>query len=643
MNTILGKTLKIINSNILLQFILILALFTSCKKDGAIESGIAPLTSKSNLTLNNNNPLAATDFLTVNPLGSGVDNVTVLQNAINSGKPISLTKGTYLISKPLVKSSGSLIIKGTEAIIQLAPSFAAGKSGYTGAFVLCNLTSLSITGLTIDGNRSNLKNAGPDWTNYIMGLHIYNSSNIQLSSCKIINAPSISFSFQNVNYLKIDSCLSTNGMYHGICLQYCNNVSISNSKIIGIGNQGTSTNKGGIGILGTGGSYLTFTSNYIENISDTGTKTEGANNVTWIGNTVKNSGKDGIKFQNLTGAGQVPVGHSPVTTALHAKIANNIVDHIFNGRSDGSSLIEVFGAEDVQVTGNTIIGGSKTGYEYGISVLSSVLPKTTKITVANNKITNTNSFIYLSNVSTTTISNNICQNTIAPLSQYNGFQAEMSDNIRIISNTFQRSGTGIKDGFAASLFDCSSFTFNNNKLLNAYSALAIKLISAQADSILNNQMDNFYSYGISVYSTTPATLVKSLVFTGNSVSHMGMAMALGYMFKIDPANLTINSLDVSNTKISGNGKNGDWGLTIQGTKNITAINMTSFYADGNAAYPSLAALTGCSNIVGWKSLSAPTSGYWQKDAMVYNAQSASVIKGWKCTSPGTPGSWQQVK
>lgn len=533
----------------------------------------------------------------------GDDITGMLQAAINTGQVINLPKGKYFISKPLTKTSGTLVIRGENTVIQLAPSFAAGKNETTGAFLLSNLTKVDIMGLTIDGNRANLKIGITDWTNYITGIQIFNSSNITIRNCHIINAPSISFGFQNSSNILVDSCSSTNGMYHGILFNYCKNGNVSNSKIIGIGNQGNDTKRGGIGILGTGGDHLTFSNNLIENISDTGTKTEGTNNVSWIRNTVRNSGKDGIKFQNLMGVDQLYGNHSEVKTVNEAKIIGNVVDGIFNGRSDGSALIQVWNASNVELSDNVITGGLKNGQEDGICVWSNTDVKASNISIFHNTINNTNRFIYLSNVFSCIVKDNTCKNSVAPLSQYSGFTAEYSKDIRVVGNVFCRSATGEVDGFAARFFDCAEFTLKNNKLQNAYSALGLRLISSNTDSIVNNEMDNFASYGITIYSGTAKTSISSLMFTDNKISRMGMQLALGWMVKLNPENLTIKSVDFSNNKIIGNGKNGDWALTIQGAKNIGTLNLTNFYSDGNATYPNLSSLSGCKDIIGLKNAS----------------------------------------
>lgn len=531
--------------------------------------------------------------------GDGVtDNTAFFQKALNSGKALYIPKGTYLISKPLVKTSGTLSITADHAIIKLAPSFPAGGSDATGAFILSNLTSASVSGLTIDGNRQNLQNAGTNWTNYIMGFLFYTSSNIQLSHCNILNAPSISYEFRKCSQLTIDHCTSTNGMYHGVDFQYCNNATVQYSRIIGIGNQGTDGRIGGIGMLGTGGGNLSFKNNYIANMSDTGTKTEGSNNVTWNADTVSNSGKDGIKFQNLAGADQVYGGNPQVYTVNYGTITNNIVNKIFNGRSDGSSEIQVWNASNVVVSGNTITGGIKTGQEDGIDVWATV-GTTANVTISNNKISNTNRFIYLGTVSNVSVTNNICSNNALPLTLYNGFQAETSTNLTIQNNQFTRYSNTSANGTSVNFFDCGNFAFVGNTVRNGYTGLTARLTASHSIKISNNTFDNFGSYFASL-GVGSAQTIDSLSLANNSVSHFGMTNGLGWILKIDPTNLTCSYLDFSNSKIIGNGNNGEVAITVPTGGVIKQTNFTNLACSGNALYPTLQSVAGCSGFIGWQ-------------------------------------------
>ncbi|WP_200584398.1 right-handed parallel beta-helix repeat-containing protein [Pedobacter segetis] len=531
------------------------------------------------------------------PYKAGSDITSLLQSDVNQENEILIPEGTYYISKPITKTNGTINIKSDGAILQMVPSFPSGKKNLSAGFILTGLSNISIDGLTIDGNRDNLLNAGKNWTNYIMGIQILASSNISIKNCDIINAPSISFNILNSSNIELVNCSSVNGMFHGIVFQNCTNAIASRSKVIGIGNQGNDVRKGGIGMLGIGGDHLSFTDNDIENTSDTGTKTEGSNFVTWSGNTLKNCGKDGIKFQNLI-AGENPGVEANLDFVTDAKIMNNTIDQIYNGRNDGSSLIQVWNAHNVEVTGNLITGGSKTGQEDGICIWSDTDINAKYITVSGNTIKNTNRFIYLSKVSNATITENNCENLVAPKTKYDGFTAEYSDKISVTNNLFRRSATGAIDGFAAKMYESANFELQNNKLENAYNALELSFVSSDSSSVSNNQMDNFSSYAISVYSTTTGTVLNSLKLMGNTLSRAGMATGYSAVIRVDPTNLSIDDLDLSNTKIIGNARFGDVGLEVKSDlKKVNTLNLTGFSVTGNVFYPASVDLTACKTIL----------------------------------------------
>ena len=531
------------------------------------------------------------------PYVAGTDITNLLQSEVTSEKKIEIPKGLYFITKPITKNKGTINIKSDGAILQMIPLFPSGKKNLSAGFVLTSLDSVAIEGITIDGNRANLVNAGKNWTNYIMGIEILASSNVVLTKCDVINGPSISFNIKNSKNIVINNCTSTNGMFHGIVFEYCSNASVSDSKIIGIGDQGIDIEKGGIGILGIGGNHLTFSNNHIENISDTGTKTEGANFVTWYGNTVKKCGKDGIKFQNLV-AGENPAEQPVLEFVTNAKIINNTIDQIYNGRNDGSSLVQIWNANDVEVIGNIISGGSKSGQEDGICVWSTTNLKASNIIVSGNTIKNTNRFIYLSNVSDASISENNCENFFAPKNGYEGLAVEFSDKITVTNNLFRRSATGVVDGFAAKMYDSTNFIFKNNSLENAYSALALRLATSESAIVIDNKMNNLSSYAVLVYSGTPSTVLNSLNMAGNTITQAGTSVGYNAVISIDPTNFMIDNLDFSNTKIIGNAKFGDVGLEVKSSlKKVKILNLKGFEVSGNVLYPASVDLTACGTIL----------------------------------------------
>lgn len=578
--------------------LIISAFFSGCKK----SEPLIPLKSESNskafkLTSLLSDSTAINYSLVNSPYVAGADITTLLQNEVDSAKEIIIPQGLYYISKAITKNGGTINIKGYGAVLQMVSTFPSGKKTLSAGIELNGLTNVSIEGITIDGNRENLVNAGTNWTNYIMGIEIYSSSNIQLKNCSVINGPSISFNIKASMNVELVDCSSTNGMFHGAVFEYCNNVNVSGLTVIGIGNQGFDNRKGGIGLLGIGGAHLTFTNNYIENSADTGTKTEGSTDVTWDGNVIKNCGKDGIKFQNLV-AGENQGQQPTATFATNAKIINNTVEKIYNGRKDGSSLIQVWNAHNVEVRNNTITGGTKTGQEDGICVWSNTETPAENIVIVGNVIKNTNRFIYLNNVNNATINDNSCENLVAPKSKFDGLAVEFSDRIEVANNLFRRSATGAIDGFAAKMYQTSNFILQNNQLENAYNALALRLASCDTASIIGNQMSNFSSYAMFIYGGNLGTTLNALKMTDNQISKVGTATGYSAVIKVDPENITINKLDLSNTAIVGNASFGDVALEIKSsTKKVNTLNLTGFSVSGNVSFPAPVDLTACQTVV----------------------------------------------
>lgn len=613
-----------------LYFVFILLQFTQCRKP---EIQLTAVIEKENVAAAETQATDLVNAADFGAAGINTDDTQALQDAINSQKRIYIPKGTYIISKPLTKTGGKLVIIADSAVIKLSPSFPKSPA-YTGALVLKDLLFLQIQGLTIDGNRSNLLNAGPDWRNYIMGITVQNSDLILLNHCIVNNGPSISFSLRGSSNAKIINCSSSNSMYHGVELYQCTNTVIDKFNYKGIGNQGINASIGGIGVLATLSDNIQVIHCNIEDSPDTGTKTEGCNYVTWDGNTVKNSGKDGIKFQNMP-----PRGSDPgVQTVFHGSIINNTVDKIFNGRSDGSSLIQVWNAQDVVVSNNTITGGTKTGYEAGVEVWASG-GVTKNVVVANNTILNTNQFIYISYVSDVQINGNICENKIAPVSSgVDGFKAEVSHNFSVTNNQFKRHDTTAASGSGVYIYNCADFSFTKNTITNAHNGIDASFTESRTVNISNNTWSNFGRYFASI-GVNSAQTVDSILMNDNTISKIGAGPLL---FKINGNNLSATYFNIRNTKVIGNGSNRRWALEISSGGNIAKTDLTNFSSSGYAVYPHVTELRSSKKIIGWRSNAPPKAGTWSLGDVVFNMNPSTGIAGWVCIGAGHPGAWKTI-
>ncbi len=603
--------------------------FSNCSKNVNDTPGMPPTALPA---------IDGSNFVNVSAFGVSTDNPDnsqALQNAITKNEQIYIPAGTYLISKPILKSSGKLFIKGDNVVLKMSPNFPIAAPRFTGAFILNALSEVQITGITVDADRANMHGVGRTWRNFVMGFTVNNSSNVTFTNCAVLNSPSISYVIHHCTNVVMNGCSSINGVYHGVELADCVNTTIDRFTYKGIGNQGNNAAIGGIGILGTVCDHLKITNSLIEDFPDTGTKTEGCEDVTWDGNTVRNSGKDGIKFMNHYADGY----YREVGTALNARIINNTVDKIFNGRKDGSSLIQVWNAQNVVVSNNIITGGSKTGLEDGVQVWAST-GITKNIVVSNNHILNTNRFIYLSVASDIKIDGNVCENTVDPLTAANGFQAELCKNFSVTRNTFKRHGTTDINGAAVFIYNSSDFSFTTNSIFNANRGLQASFTNSQTIDISKNVWDNLGTYFAAV-GVNYANTVHNLLLNDNVVSRVGAGPLL---FKINTGNLTIDHLNLSNTRVIGNGLNSRWGIEIPLGGNIAETDLTNFSTSGLALYPQIIAIRGCKKIVGFKSTAAPTLGTWTAGDVVLNLSTslATTIKGWVCTTSGTPGVWKAI-
>lgn len=519
------------------------------------------------------------------------DSTSYLQQIMSSGNEVTIAPGTYILSKPLFKSGGTLTLHAEGVNIILAPSFPKSTRGYSGAFRFSYMTWLTIEGLTINGNRAKLINAGNDWRNFIIGFFINDCSNVNLTNCTVNNGPSNSFSFNRCSNVNITNCTSTNGMYHGLEVNHSSYVTVDHFHYKGPGNMGRNDQRGGIGMLASISSYISFLDCLVTDGPDTGTKTEGCSHVVWDRDTVSNCGKDGIKFMHHFGDQY----DAAVPVVYDCKITNCVINKINNWRNDGSTLVQIWNGQDVQVSNNIITGGFKKGYEAGIQAWTEGAGPAKNIFITNNKIYNCSKSIYLSYVDSTVVDNNYCENETQPLSPGGfGFIAESSHNLIVSNNTFIRSGTSLKDGAGIKLWNCGDLVFSYNTVKRSYGGLEAALTTSKRIDISHNTWDSVgYSFAY-IYANGDQS-IDSLNLNDNTVSNIDVGWSL---FTVRSYKFNIGYLDVSNTKMIGNGANKNAGFVISTGGTINELNLTNFSTDGNITYPKVLNIKSTKKITG---------------------------------------------
>jgi hypothetical protein len=188
-----------------------------------------------------------------------------------------------------------------------------------------------------------------------------NAASATIRNCFSYDASSLGFQVSNCDAVRIQNNEVMGPMFHPVFVKNSRDVMITNNKLEGIGvPAGTDTSVGGIGILAFNCVDINISGNMIDNMSDTGTKTEGCINVVYDNNIVSRSGKDGIKIQGAPKQTDKPV---------RAVISNNVVKDLYPTRSDGSTLIQVSHTQHVTVTGN-VISNHTAANRYGVRIFN---------------------------------------------------------------------------------------------------------------------------------------------------------------------------------------------------------------------------------------------------------------------------------
>lgn len=405
----------------------------------------------------------------------GTDDTTAINNALSFMPDINLVfpPGIYMVSQDLRKNTaptvgtprnGSIEIKfekGSQIYVDIENySYSAGTrnvaiSGFqNGIFNFKNLNSVKINGAFIDGRRSSLTSANtPDHIAYSSlavfsnqwvpgGFQTEECDNIIIENCTINEPLATGISVLYATNVILKNNIIYKPGAHGIFVQNCYNTQVLKNNIEGLDFEVTSnTTMGGIGILLQKSEDLYISENKIFKMTDTGTKSEGCNYVSWVKNHVKEFGKDGIKFQDYDVSG----GTTNVYSVHHCIMDGNVVEDMLIKRTDGSACMLAYSAENVTMVNNEINSHKRSTTtlvnppdntlkhdDIGIFINGSY-NTTYNLTIANNIIKDTPKAVVVGNVSYGKVANNILQDCIT------GVSIEQSSNIEVNNNILSRS------------------------------------------------------------------------------------------------------------------------------------------------------------------------------------------------------------
>jgi hypothetical protein len=291
-----------------------------------------------------------------NAVGDGMANdtsaVESFLNAVADGNIACVQSGKiYLVDRTIVVNitNQKLSVDFNSSTLKAKATFVLPdaenpiiKIRGTGEVNICNLV--------IDGNNNNIGLLADNEGMNALDIRGTDSSNklskVTIDNCRAFETGADFITVFDCEMLNVTNSRVYRTFGHGISFKRCTNVVIENNKIDGIGASGgniVTGIKAGIGILGGMSSKIVISGNHINNMTDTGSKCEGCQDVTYYGNVVTNVGKDGIKVQ----------GHpEQTTTPDRVSITDNIIRNLYDWRTDGSNCIGIHDARYVTITGN---------------------------------------------------------------------------------------------------------------------------------------------------------------------------------------------------------------------------------------------------------------------------------------------------
>lgn len=299
--------------------------------------------------------------------GSTDDN-TEIQAALNSGKgSILVNEGTHFTSSRLTVGT-SIAIKGTSR----ASSIIKGPSNTAttdGTFFFNNVDDIEITDLTIDGNRqaSETKTSGSDRiaVNIIGDVSGSPIRRVYINNVRITNTAYHGITIEHCDEVIIGDLWLDNLYGNGLVISGCRKIVIGRINGVDIGNELAEGSRSGSCVILNGRSASTQINEIItigmissENTTDSGVyigdgQTQGNSKCAAGLIVVKNSGKDGIKYE------------SDFSNATFSSIVTDRISNV-GVRIKGSKVS--IGSAVITNTGVDVIGTAYTGSGVGESL-----------------------------------------------------------------------------------------------------------------------------------------------------------------------------------------------------------------------------------------------------------------------------------
>lgn len=522
---------------------------------------------------------------------------TIINSAITSlpatGGTIYLMEGTYIVSTPItIPNNVTLTGAGSGTVIKMRNSAGATTALISKATGATN--SITVSNLTIDGNRANNISQSISSAIYFANVGSASTSGVTITGVTVLNAKNSAILIDGSSNVTITGnkiINQTDTTNAGILLRNTSNSVISHNSLL--------TTYIGVRIEGSSSTYINVNNNLIDTVTSAGVDLAGyvstfPSHITISSNNIKNSSGYGI---GMIGADYINVTSNNIATTTTYGIynsgsdynsftSNNIADS--GGSTTNNGLYFTGNPASNSITGNIIKDNQATTNNYAINLMSG-----TSFYLADNMMTGigTPSVNDLA-TSTTFGGQKGASNTAFVIQDANGINLNntttISANLTVTSAgnvAFQKgtdySTTGTTNnvnfgtGALFRLTGASAQTITG--ITGGTDGRMVTLVNAatQAATIANNSASSTAANRIITGTGADMTLIAgasiSLVYdSGASLWRIvGSTSAVGGGTYVNLQGSTPGSADVGNFNITGTGI----AATLQGSTSVLTPNV----------------------------------------------------------------------
>jgi len=514
-------------------------------------------------------PVNVKDFGAV---GDGVtDDTAAIQAALNVGGTIYFPSGTYLSQKVVVGSNTHLVLN-KDATIKAVAGFMTTGNGSMLIDISTDASNVSITGGTIDGNRTAADlTAWPNSSGNSTSPFSTTPYLIWVRSVDNITFDNVTFTNSITSALRLFGEFSTSNENTDVRVMNCyfddilgncidgsaNRLIVTNNTVNLIGDiRGTSSGgtKGGLVVVNA--KYGSVSNNIIRQTTDSSIYITGdpGGDITISGNHVLYSGKDAIKVLEsssncvidnnvVVAAGKTCIGvfDDGVSDKGHSVISNNVIGYI-NTPTDILDPLNSYASKTITGCHNqSSIWFSPGGVDYGNAVIGA---NASNLIIIGNKVSNALGVVINPTEQDVLISNNLISGATGSAIKAQGSDIKIDANI--ISDVGSNASFAPNGAIMGIEIDGTNnrITISNNKISQTGAEAIFTDSYTELVTITDNNVSNWngsagiYLNGAISTGTNQKIIVSDNVLQGTDDTIRGM-----YLRSIDDMVVSGNVVD----------------------------------------------------------------------------------------------------